>query len=229
MTVQYFGGAGIADRPGPRNLSGQTGSESRRGTFAEVELGMENGNCRARWPSGVALLAALPHLALCVAAVVLAVVPATPAYGSKFPVVIDAPPLGVDEDELDCLAEAVYFEARGEGAHGQRAVAEVILNRRADPAFPDNVCAVVHQGFNPANPELHQCQFSYFCDGLPEAIGDRERLARIRAMAWNMLRGEKSNLAQGATHYHADYVSPTWTRNLVRVARVDQHIFYARP
>ena len=90
--------------------------------------------------------------------------------GPASPTVIDAPPAGVDEDELNCLAEAVYFEARGEGAYGQRAVAEVILNRRADPAFPDSVCGVVHQGFNPSSPKLHKCQFSYYCDGLPEAF-----------------------------------------------------------
>ena len=73
------------------------------------------------------------------------------------------------------------------------------------------------------------CQFSYYCDGRPEAFGDRERLAQIRAMAWKMLRGERSNMSNGATHYHADYVLPFWTRHLVRVARVESHIFYREP
>ena len=172
---------------------------------------------------------ALPCLVIGLVGLVLVHAAACAAQEQPSAVVIEARPSGVDEDELNCLAEAVYFEARGEGSHGQRAVAEVILNRRASPSFPDSVCAVVHQGFNPRNPKLHQCQFSYYCDGLPEAFGDRDRLARIRAMAWNMLRGMKSNLTMGATYYHADYVSPSWTRNLLRVARVDQHIFYREP
>ena len=189
---------------------------------------MEEGSRQWRWSATVARMGAMPFWWLCAAGLLLAQVPVGVAQAVRFPVVIDAVPAGVDEDELECLAEAVYFEARGEGSHGQRAVAEVILNRRADPGFPNDVCGVVHQGYNPANPALHQCQFSYYCDGAPEAFGDRDRLARIRAMAWNMLRGEKSNLTMGATHYHADYVSPDWTRNLRRVARVDQHIFYRR-
>ena len=172
---------------------------------------------------------ALHCMALGLAGLALANAPACAAQELPSTIVIEARPSGVDEHELNCLAEAVYFEARGEGSHGQRAVAEVILNRRASQSFPDTVCAVVHQGYNPANPQLHKCQFSYYCDGLPERFGDRDRLARIRAMAWNMLRGMKSNLTMGATYYHADYVSPAWTRKLLRVARVDQHIFYREP
>ena len=123
----------------------------------------------------------------------------------------------------------MYFEARGEGAYGQRAVAEVILNRKDDPEFPNHVCDVVHQGYDPARPTLHRCQFSYYCDGRPEAFGDRDRLASIRAMSWMMLRGSRTDLTQGATYYHADYVKPRWTRNLLRVARVEQHVFYRKP
>ena len=153
----------------------------------------------------------------------------TPDRVRQPPVILQAAPLGVDAEELACLAEAVYFEARGEGSYGQRAVAEVVLNRRADPAWPDDVCSVVRQGYNPQNPQLHRCQFSYYCDGRPERVGDHDRLARIRAMAWNLLRGEESHIVPGATHFHADYVSPDWAHALHRVSRVDRHIFYRVP
>jgi len=140
--------------------------------------------------------------------------------------VIDAPPPGVDPEQLDCLSVAMYFEARGEGVYGQRAVAEVILNRRDSPSFPDTVCEVVHQGYDPANPRLHRCQFSFYCDGRPETIDDPERFPWIRAMALRMLLGDRSDLTRGALYFHAAWVSPGWARRFRKTARVEQHLFY---
>ena len=131
-----------------------------------------------------------------------------------------------DEAELACLAEAVYYEARSEGVYGQIAVAEVILNRRDHPDFPDTICEVVHQGYDPRAATLHRCQFSYFCDGRPEKVTDANQLARIRAMLWNVVNSDVRGLTRGATHYHASYVSPSWARRMFRVTQIDTHVFY---
>lgn len=134
--------------------------------------------------------------------------------------------LDVNESELACLTEAIYFEARGEGIFGQIAVAEVILNRRDAEEFPDTVCEVVHQGYDPVAPRLHACQFSYYCDGKSESIGNRDRFESIGALAWQMMKSSVRPLTGGATYYHADYVRPRWARKLQRVRRVESHVFY---
>lgn len=127
-------------------------------------------------------------------------------------------------EELDCLAEAVYFEARGEPLEGRVAVAEVILNR-ADSAFwPDTVCDVISQGSDQRNA----CQFSYKCDGKPEEIDDRPAYRAALTLAEFMMQGAPRRRADGATHYHAASVSPDWAGALEQVAEVGQHIFYRR-
>ncbi len=133
---------------------------------------------------------------------------------------------GASEEDLACLAEAMYFEARSENIAGKVAVAEVILNRRDSHLFPDTVCEVVHQGYNPVSPRLHRCQFSYYCDGKPEAVGNWEEYESIRALAWGMLRGGTRPLTAGATYFHATYVRPSWARKMEEVRTVDTHVFY---
>lgn len=133
---------------------------------------------------------------------------------------------GASEEDLACLAEAMYFEARSENIAGKVAVAEVILNRRDSPLFPDTICEVVHQGYNPVSPRLHRCQFSYYCDGKPETVGNKEEYESIRALAWGMLRGGTRPLTAGATYFHATYVKPSWARKMEEVRTVDTHVFY---
>lgn len=132
-----------------------------------------------------------------------------------------------DEDELHCLAEAIYFEARSETVFGQVAVAEVVLNRRDDPRFPDTVCGVVRQGYDPVRHNLHRCQFSYYCDGKPEYFGNKTEYARIEALAWSVLNRPSRNFTGGATHYHATYVNPSWAPKLRFVRTIGQHHFYS--
>lgn len=161
------------------------------------------------------------------AALLLFLVSGLPANGSSPGSVEPPPPAASASDaEIDCLAEAMYFEARGENVPGKVAVAEVILNRRDSPHYPDTVCEVVHQGYDPAAPRLHRCQFSYYCDGKPEAYGNREKLEGIRALAWGLLRGGARPLTGGATHFHATYVEPSWARRMEKVRAVDSHVFY---
>lgn len=121
-----------------------------------------------------------------------------------------------------CLAQAVYFEARGEPLIGQVAIAEVILNRVHSRRYPDTACKVVFQ-----NEKLfNRCQFSFACDGKkdrPTDIRSWERALKVVAL---VISGERSGFAKQATHYHADYVSPNWRLHLAKVGEVGRHIFY---
>ena len=123
--------------------------------------------------------------------------------------------------ELECLTEAVYYEARGESARGQAAVAQVIMNRVKHPAFPKSVCAVVFQGAGRAG-----CQFSFACDGSMRKR--RESLAwdRARDIAGRALSGALRAEIGSATHFHTTAVSPGWAPQMLRVASVGTHVFY---
>ncbi len=125
--------------------------------------------------------------------------------------------------EWSCLAEALYFEARGETVAGQFAVAEVILNRVDSDAYPDTVCGVVNQR------NSRGCQFSYTCDGLSDRIRERAAFENVGKVAWIMLQGRPRTLTGRATHYHTDNVRPRWARKFVRTAKIGVHIFYRKP
>jgi hypothetical protein len=124
-----------------------------------------------------------------------------------------------------CLAEAIYFEARGESVAGQVAVAEVILNRVDDPRFPGTICGVVRQGADRSSG----CQFSFMCDGRPERVRDREAFARAGKIAGLMLEGRPRVLTGAATHFHTVDVRPRWARRMVKVGRIGDHLFYREP
>ena len=128
------------------------------------------------------------------------------------------------EKELECLAEAIYFEARSEPLEGQVAVAEVVLNRVDSSYWPDTICGVVNQGSKRRNG----CQFSYTCDGLPERIGDDEAYTLAERIAELMMKGAPRRVTDHATHYHADYVSPKWAQAMELTAVVGRHRFFRR-
>lgn len=121
-----------------------------------------------------------------------------------------------------CLAEALYFEARGETVEGQFAVAEVILNRVASKRFPDTLCGVVNQGTG----RKFACQFTYTCDGRPENIDDQGAWTRVGKVAKAAIDGAPHVLTKGATHYHATWVSPSWARKYTKTYAHGVHIFY---
>ncbi|MCE0504915.1 MULTISPECIES: cell wall hydrolase [unclassified Roseivivax] len=129
--------------------------------------------------------------------------------------------------EWECLAEALYFEARGETVKGQFAVAEVILNRADSPRFPSSVCGVVHQGT--ASGRKYGCQFTFKCDGAPEAIHEAAAYRRVGKVARLMLEGAPRRLTAGATHYHTTAVSPSWARSFPMTAQIGVHRFYRQP
>jgi spore germination cell wall hydrolase CwlJ-like protein len=128
--------------------------------------------------------------------------------------------------ELDCLATALYFEARGEGLDGQAAVAEVILNRTGLPGFPGTVCAVVRDG---AGDGADGCQFSYACDGRSDVVTDRTSYEVAERIAAAMMAGAPRSLTDGATHFHNDAVRPSWASRFARTARIGDHTFYRMP
>ena len=136
----------------------------------------------------------------------------------------DADPSG--EAEWACLAEALYFEARGEALPGQVAVAEVILNRVDSGSYPDTVCGVVRQGESRGR---HACQFSYRCDGAPETFSEQAAYERVARVARKMIDGMPRTLTDGATHYHTRQVSPRWSRKFERTATIGAHYFYRVP
>ncbi len=130
--------------------------------------------------------------------------------------------------EWACLAEALYFEARGETIHGQFAVAEVILNRRDSDRFPNTVCGVISQGAKSAKSP-RACQFSYKCDGAPEVFSEKKAYKRAGKIAAIVLDGFARKLTDGATYYHTNYVNPRWSKKFDRTAQIGVHYFYRNP
>ncbi|WP_240047561.1 cell wall hydrolase [Sphingomonas panacisoli] len=123
---------------------------------------------------------------------------------------------------LDCLTQAVYYEAGNQSDDGQRAVAQVVLNRVRDRAFPSSVCGVVYQG----SQRTTGCQFTFTCDGSLNRTPSAAGWARARAVASSALSGAVYAPVGSATFYHANYVSPWWANSMDKVATVGAHIFY---
>jgi len=123
---------------------------------------------------------------------------------------------------LECLTSAIYYEAGQESADGQRAVAQVVLNRVRHPAFPASVCGVVYEGSTRATG----CQFTFTCDGSLFRQPSLEAWNRARTIAAAALNGYVYKPVGNATHYHADYVVPYWASTLTKNAVVGAHIFY---
>ncbi len=132
----------------------------------------------------------------------------------------EAEPKG--DAEWECLAQAIYHEARGEPLVGQVAVAEVILNRRDSGRYPATVCGVVEQGTG----EKYMCQFSYYCDGLSDEVGDRDAWAEVGRVARVMIDGAPRDLTNGAMFYHTKAVEPYWADEFYETAEIGAHLFY---
>lgn len=136
-----------------------------------------------------------------------------------------SPPEQAIDQQWHCLAEALYFEARGESVKGQFAVAEVILNRVDSAEFPDTICKVVHQGTG----RKYACQFTYTCDGRAETIHEPKAFTTVGKVAHLMVEGAPRALTDGATHYHTKSVNPGWARSFPRTATIGYHHFYRMP
>lgn len=124
---------------------------------------------------------------------------------------------------LNCLTNAIYYEAANEPEEGQRAVAQVVLNRVRHPLWPSSVCGVVYQGAERADL---RCQFTFACDGSMARFPVADKWARARAVAARALAGEVFAPVGHATYYHTLAVRPDWRLTLEPVAVVGAHIFY---
>lgn len=161
------------------------------------------------------LLSRLARIAVCVACA-LPLVSMTSAPAAAEASLNPARVSSKGGESMKCLTEALYFEARGEPVKGQRAVAEVILNRVDHPSFPKSVCGVVNQ----------RGQFSYKGGSL--RMRDGNAAARAARIAAEALAGAPRTLTGGATYFHTAQVRPSWSKRFTRTARIGAHIFYRR-
>tara|TARA_R110000803_G_scaffold95965_3_gene164075 strand:- start:242 stop:826 length:585 start_codon:yes stop_codon:yes gene_type:complete len=138
------------------------------------------------------------------------------------------------DPELICLAMNIYHEARNQSMAGQMAVALVTMNRVNDPRYPNTICEVVMEGPTRTSwvdkskeyPIKHRCQFSWYCDGLSDIVKDFDTFIKITKLADIIITQLVVDITDGATHYHADYVKPSWAATKTRTTKIDDHIFY---
>lgn len=133
------------------------------------------------------------------------------------------PPHVFSDKEQQCLAQGIYFEARGEPVKGQAAVAQVILNRVRNPTYPNTICGVVYQNQDWRN----RCQFSFACDRIPDRVRSQYHWKIAKEVAMATTAGKIWLKEVGSsTHYHATYVRPLWAKTMKRVGRIGLHVFY---
>jgi spore germination cell wall hydrolase CwlJ-like protein len=133
----------------------------------------------------------------------------------------------IDQEKLArenrCLAEAIYFEARGESWGGQAAVAQVVLNRVSSGLYPATICGVVYQN----RRHYNACQFSFACEGKSLRIEEPDAWRQAVRIAGEVTNGKAyvSDIG-GSTHFHANYVQPRWAKRLEKMDVIGHHIFY---
>ena len=140
-------------------------------------------------------------------------------YGSGADIIADAKSA---KRQQQCLAEAVYYEARSEGLPGQKAVAEVVLNRVENKHFPNSICGVVYQGAE----RVSGCQFSFTCDGSTANLPRGKSWTRAQAIADHMIVGASAPVTWRSTHYHTTNVAPAWSHTLRKTRQFETHVFY---
>jgi len=152
-----------------------------------------------------------------------------------------------NQPQLYCLAQNIYWEAKSEPLAGQYAVADVVLNRVNDTRYPNTICEVVREGpikeswktrqhadlpdeERIYHPIKNRCQFSWYCDGKADIVRDNDAWRMAQIIAYKIVHNEKMRgITEGATHYHADYVSPKWAKSIQLVGSISTHIFYRWP
>jgi spore germination cell wall hydrolase CwlJ-like protein len=136
--------------------------------------------------------------------------------------------VAVPANDLQCMAENIYHEANNQSYAGKIAVGQVVLNRVAKPDYPRTICGVIYEGSQ--NTQTSQCQFSWSCGPHnpvdKNSDGWRESVKAATELLSN--KGHMIDITEGATNYHAEYVSPPWAKKLKFVVKIDQHLFYSR-
>ena len=140
--------------------------------------------------------------------------------------------------EVNCLAENIYHEARGQGMDGRLAVADVTINRVLSKRFPNTVCKVVKQGHMKPSwktgkmiPVLNKCQFSWYCDGKDDVVKEQNAwhasLNTAHSSYFHRIEAEvELDTVKGAMWYHSTKVTPYWASSMLKVTQVRKHIFY---
>ena len=136
----------------------------------------------------------------------------------------------VDSNELECMSKNIYFEAALESTAGKMAVAQVTMNRVNSTKFPNTVCSVVYQGkhYKSGIPVRDRCQFSWYCDGKDDVPHKGSMWRESEEVARYVLeKPDLMDITDGATHYHADYISsPKWAHPRRKTVEIDTHIFF---
>lgn len=159
--------------------------------------------------------------------IVAASIIAVPAYA--YSQSLEQQDLLQKHEEAHCLAQNIYFEARGSNFADKASVADVVLNRVQDTRYPNTVCDVVRQGNQDSNGNMirNQCQFSWYCDGKADVATNEDAWEEAMLIAWNMLEHNRyRGLTEGSTHYHATYVTPYWVSDMQLVGRIGSHVYY---
>lgn len=125
------------------------------------------------------------------------------------------------DDAITCLARSIYWEAKGEGAAGMEAVANVVMNRLGHEGFPSTVCEVVMQG-----QEQGSCQFSWWCDGRSDNIKEEKSYTIAKEIARKALNRQLTDRTDGAMYFHQRKVNPDWSSKFINTVDVGEHIFY---
>ncbi len=125
------------------------------------------------------------------------------------------------EDAITCLARNIYWEAKGEGAIGMEAIANVVMNRLGHEGFPNRVCEIVKQG-----GEFAVCQFSWWCDGRPDSIKEDKPYSIAKEIARKALNRQLKDRTGGAMYFHHRNVTPSWSSEYILTAKIGEHLFY---
>ena len=134
-----------------------------------------------------------------------------------------------DRPQSWCLAQNIYYEARGSNLADMYAVADVVLNRVKDTRYPDTVCDVVHQGKHNKDGSMqrNRCQFSWYCDGKSDWPTNKDSWNNAQQIAYMIMHLQQyRGITEGATHYHANYVKPNWASTLQMVGTIGEHVYY---
>lgn len=133
------------------------------------------------------------------------------------------------QPQLHCLAKNIYFEARGDNLAGRYAVADVVLNRVKDRRWPGTICEVIYQGEKDSSGNMirNRCQFSWYCDGIPDVMPNKEKWLEAQNIAYQIvIKGTFRGITEGADHYHATYVNPSWNKHMDYIGRIGAHRFF---
>jgi spore germination cell wall hydrolase CwlJ-like protein len=124
-------------------------------------------------------------------------------------------------DAITCLSRTIYWEARGEGAAGMEAVANVVMNRLGHEGFPNTICEVVRQG-----SEQGACQFSWWCDGRSDDAEEDKSYAIAKEIARKALNRQLTDRTGGALYFHQREATPSWSAEYIKTVEVGEHVFY---